>query len=484
MPYYGPQYEKIDGGDGAMFEEYNFGVAVTEEFQSSTGSEISPVGFNVTLYDIPEEFNQVIKFGEKGYVKIVGGDEYDYNWGTGEDPATRIVYINQEIGEKDETGVDKWVELTIEALGADEFGKPHWASQPSDYYPVTDPLGSIVETETFTITLTEFLPKVLGPAPHIDEDIRVILKNSNGTEVECNKDNLSNNSITCTYPDTVKIKVRGNYTKWLFPYDTWEYYFEKDQEYTPNPDHEPFLLDSEENRTYDESVKGVPVSTLMNAEESASLSVIDFGDVPSSQDVTMLSGEAGETASTVGLPNYPGRIASTKTTKALPFDPNDFVDAYRITQEYKSGTGPFGVIKDLSVEVPLNVNILQYYQDPQTDIDVLYKFSVTSVVTGGPLEVEYAVGNSLVANSIVTIGEDSYLVLVGGFILIDDPPPAGSTYYTDANNIEFQYRPTMLGDSFGGGTFQVRHNVINDYVLGLEKYEQVLDERGLRRIRE
>ena len=499
MPYYGPQYERMgeSGADAKLFEEYKFGTKVTETFLDSTSTPTLPSGFDVSLYDLPTSaFKQQIKFGDKGYITYPGGSDA-YNWQSQKEnplpPADRIIYINESIGEKDDTGLDKWIEITLEALGADAEGKPDWASRgtrPSrpdpTYDPPANPLGAIVETETFTVTFEEFTPNVLGTAPYIDEDIRVIFIHSNGTEVECNSTNLSQISMTATYPETIKIKVRGKYTKWLFPYDTWEYYYERTDDagnpavYTPNPDHQPFLIESEDQRTYDESVEGIPASTIMNEVESQSLSVIDFGDVPSAQEGTMTSAEGLVGDSTVGLPNYPGRQEVTETSKKLQIDPNEFVDAYRITQEYKSGTGPFGVIKDLSVEVPFGVNILKYDQDPITDLDVTYRFSVTSVVTGGPNSIEYAVGTSVVAGDVVYVGDVSWIVLVGGFIFANDPP-SGNTYYTDANSIEFQYRPSMLGTSFGAGEFEITQNVMNDYKLGLDRYEEVLEERGLRR---
>ena len=464
MPYYGPAFERIDGGDAKMFEEYKFGIPVTAEFISSTSSETLPVTISAKIFDIPvNDFEQVIKFGEKGYIKI-GGDEYNYNWGDDGSPATRIIYIDEDIGEKDDIGLDKWVELTLESLGADANGKPHWASQPTDYYPFTDPLGPIVQEETFTLTFREFTPNVLGTSPYIDEDLRVIFIKSDGTQIECNKNNLSEISVTCTYPETVKIKVRGKYTKWLFPYDKQEYYFDKDKEYTPVPEHEPFDIEAEQKRLFDESQEEVPLAILEPDPDPD----INYGDVPSIQ-------KAG-----IEDADYQAQVIISETYKQLPFNPNDFVDAYRITQDFKYGTGPFGVIKDLSVEIPLEVNILKYEQDPNTDVDCRYRFQVGSVITGGPTTVTYEVGIALTAGSIVSVGDASYLVNVGGFVLVNDPP-SGTAYYTDANGIEFQYRPDMLGTSFGAGTFYIKQNVMNNYLLGLQRYEEVLDERGLRR---
>ena len=52
------------------------------------------------------------------------------------------------------------------------------------------------------------------------------------------------------------------------------------------------------------------------------------------------------------------------------------------------------------------------------------------------------------------------------------PIPAGPVY---------RYIPDPMGTSFGAATVRLRQNVLNNYIGGQERYQEVIENRPLRR---
>jgi len=372
------------------------------------------------------------------------------------------------------------MDIKLEAIGFDVYGKPTWNSQNSNYYFIDctngyEAVGSIVRSETFTITFNGMSPEIRPDAPYLDDDIIVKLVNSNGTEVSADKDSTSPISMTATYPETVTIKVFGSFGKKLFPDEAWEYYFEKYDpvtgeayDYTPVPEHLSIDIEvgGDRSGTYDD----------------------------------------GE-----------GNSVPFTETKIFPKDPNDFVDAYRIDQNNKSGIGTNEIVRDLSEEVPEGVYMLAYEadttereagttlrdsegrgeDDPDFDpstadtirenhIDVVLSFSVTSSIP--PIvKTAWALGSTYAAGDYVTNGGNIYHVDVGGTTNLGPTPPAdvgpsGTGFFVDNSGITYRYVPSFADTtSFGAGDWTTTMYVINDQQIGYARFQELVDAEPTKR---
>jgi hypothetical protein len=388
------------------------------------------------------------------------------------DERDRIVYLGEDLREDlnnnytgccfDENGnfvqepslnQKRTIDIKLEAIGFDTYGKPTWASQNAKFYhiqcepPLTDPsqpteevVGTIVRSETFTLTFNGMSPQIRPDPPYLDDDIIVKLVNSNGTTVECDKDSTSPISMTATYPETITIKVFGSFGKKLFPNEAWEYYFRKynpetnePNDYTPVPEHLSISLPTEFTRQVDDG--------------------------------------------TGNLIEY---------TKVYPTDPNDYYDAYRVDQDNKVGIGTNGVVRDLSEEVPEGVYMLGYVQDPAEDVDVVLSFSVTSSIPpivstpwslySGPL-----IPSTYVAGDYVTNGGNLYRVDVGGTVAVGPAPnldagPSGTGFTTDVSGIVYRYIPSNIADitSYGAGDWTTTMYVLNDQSIGFQQFQDLV----------
>lgn len=405
----------------------------------------------------------------------------------------RIVYIGEELGESlnnnytgccfDENGNQvaepslnqkRTMDITLEAIGFDSYGKPKWASQPNNFYfvscGVSEPVGSIVRSETFTITFNSMVPNIGSTAPYLDDDTTVTFRRSDGVTATATSTS-GTISMTATYPQTIKIEVRGMFGKKLFPNDTWEYYFEKfdsvtrlPKTYTPVPGHLKITVPTEYPRAFD------------TIQTSTAPEVVDG------------SGNVTQTKATITNTQWVSQTATSTIDKVLPVDPNTFIDAYRIDQQNKNGTG---IVRDLSEEIPSDAIIMKYVQDPEEDLDVVLNFTVTSSIPSLNA-VAWATGLTLTAGSYVTNGGNTYLVEVGGFVSPGLPPdtpadvgPSGTAFFVDASGITYRYIPTNIANlsSYGAGSWSTTIYVMNDQRVGAELFEDVLDAQGVRRVK-
>ena len=496
MPYFKQYKEEIGGGPFGIDVIYNISD-YSETGTFPTGTAETPGGnVTATLYGTPSvSFRQQWKLPTE-----FESDPYNntkFNVTGYSNPVDRILYVGDDLSlplnnnyggccfdengdpiEEPKLDQKRVMDITLEALGFDAYGKPTWASQNANYYfydsfgnKVIEPVGPVVRSETFTVTLDEFLPNILETSPHIDDDITVEFLRSDGLSVICSRDNLVNISMSATYPETIKIKIRGNYTKYLFPYDTWEYYFEKidpetrePQVYTPVPGHLKIEVDTEYFRTFDE------------VQEDGSLAIEDPDGT-----VTQLS-------DTITNTDYLNNLEVSTLSSELPYDPNDFIDAYRIDQNNKNGTGTNGIVLDLSTEIPAEADgILQYQQDPTNDKDITYTFTTTSSIPALTVR-SWALGIGVAVGDYISNGGNIYHVDVGGIVNIGPEPPAdtgpsGTGFFVDNSGITYRYIPNNIANysEFGAGTWQTTQFIMNNYLIGAEKYQEIVEQLQTQR---
>ena len=560
MPYYKPTVESIGGSGGVSIDvEYPIddgniesGVFPTmtgivigstsgSRFDSSprpilrgipTGTfrqvEYLPVDFSV---DPCSDFNfYVTEYSESRDRIVYTGENLEESlnaeytgccYKPGPNPGDPPVqYSEPNLGQK------RTLDMTLETLGFDMNGFAKWASQPNDFYHIScssgsQSVGAIVRSETFTVTFNKMEPQIRVVAPHMDDDFVVTMTNSNGTVVTIDKDTVGAQSISCTYPETITIGLSGEFSKKLFADETWEYYFEKfdpvsgdAKDYVINPDHLQFELDTTFERTFDEVQELTPEVITHDGTDPV------YGDLISN---------TGDSNVVIQSDSITGSDFTTRTTtstisKELPYDPNDFIDAYRINQENKSGTGTGNdnVVRDLSQEIPSGSKILRYQADrtpraagtsvldaegdAQTMVnsdgryvtnpdfdnstasttrpghqDITLHFTVTSNITPTFVSAPWAVTSYAVGNY-VTKGGNLYVVTIGGTVSTGPMPPpdvgpSGTSFFTDNSGIQYRYIPINIGalDSYGAGDFTTTIYVMNDELLGFDRLQELLD---------
>ena len=400
-------------------------------------------------------------------------------------PDDRVIAYGDDLTENNEIGFGRWLDVRLDCIGLDIDGRPDWYSQINSYYTsqnsngsATDPqLLAIEKEETITVTFNGFDPPILGTSPNIDQDliVRLIKKNSSGNItqiVTCDKDNLSNINISATYPETITIHVEGNYTRLLFPNETWTYAFDKNSEYTIIPEHLPVVLENEGPRLFDPSLELTATDVTDEVEE-----------------LTVGSETGNEITVTYFSATKLNELAAASgAIKVLPQDPNEVFDAYQIDQTHSNQSRINGIVFDLSQEFPTDAEIVKYNQDPVIDRDVTYTFTVTSSMpawNSSPWAAGiYAVGDY------VTNGGNLYRVIFGGTATASTGPPTGTTNYRGTTLIGgiqtpsgpvYRYVPDPIGSGFGAATIKLRQNVLNNYINGQERYSEILDSRSNRR---
>ena len=490
MPYYKQISENIGSAGGSQIRVlYNVDKGNTETGTFPIGTSVQPLGsVSGMLRGIPgTSFRQKEKLPVDFSIDPCNDTKFNV---TGySTPRDRIVYIGEDLNESlnsnytgccfDENGNQvpepslnqkRVMDITLEGIGFDIYGKPVWESQPTDFYfiscGVSEGIANIIRSETFTVTFDGMTPQISGTAPYLDDDITVTLERSDGQSVTATS-STSTVSMTATYPQTIKIKVRGKFSKKLFPNDTWEYYFEKydaetrePKNYTPIPGHLKITVPTEFPRAFDETQE-VVVDPMTAAQ-------------------------------------YETNITESTLIKQYPQDPNEFVDAYRIDQNNKNGTG---LVLDLSQEVPVSNGgiLLRYIQDQEDDIDVKFSFSVTSSIP--PLTViPWAFLTTLSAGDYVSFGGTVWYVEVGGVVdagtpgdPLADPPtegtpadtgPSGTGFFTDNSGITYRYMPPLSNyTTYGAGTLETTMYIMNDQKIGAARFEELLNQQQKRRIK-
>lgn len=561
MPYYKPTVETLGGGGG--------GVTIDVEYPIDDGnveSGVFPTMTGITIGSTTgSRFDSAPKpilrgiptntFRQLEYLPVDFSadpcDDYSFYVTAYSEPRDRIVYTGQNLQEslnaeytgccfkpgpnpgdppvqysEPNLGQKRTLDMTLESLGFDMNGFAKWASQPNDFYHIdcvsgAETVGPIVRSETFTVTFNKMEPQIRIAAPHMDDDFVVTMTNSNGTVVTIDKDTVGSQSISCTYPETITIALSGQFSKKLFADETWEYYFEKFNpengepiDYTVNPDHLSFDLDTEFERTFDEVQETSPAVVTHDGTNPV------YGDlIPNtgSENIVIQSDSITGTEFTT-------RTAASTITKELPFNPNDFIDAFRIDQDNKSGvgTGSDNVVRDLSQEIPSGSKILKFESDrtpraagiavldaegdaettvnsdgryvnnPDFDNstasttrpghqDITLHFTVTSNITPAFVSTPWTVTTYTVGDY-VTNGGSLYVVTIGGTVGTGPMPPpdvgpSGTSFFTDNSGIQYRYIPSNIGalDSYGAGDFTTTLYVMNDELLGFARLEELLE---------
>jgi len=402
-------------------------------------------------------------------------------------PDDRVIAYGDDLAGNNEIGFGRWLDFRLDCIGLDIDGRPDWYSQINSYYTsqnsnngTVDPqLLAIEKAETVTVTFNGFDPPILGTSPNIDQDliVQLIRKDGNGNVVQtvtCDKNNLSNINISATYPETITIHVEGNYTRLLFPNETWTYAFDKSKDYTIIPEHLPVLLDSEGPRLFDPS------------------QLLTATDVTDEVEELTVGTETGNeiTVTYFSATKLNELAAASGALKVLPQDPNEVFDAYQIDQTYSNQSRINGIVFDLSQEFPTDAEIIKYEQDQVVNRDVTYTFTVTSSMPAWN-SAPWAAGTYAVGDYVTNDG-NLYRVILAGTATLETGPPIGTTNYRGTVSVGvppvetpsgpvYRYIPDPIGSGFGAATIQLRQNVLNNYINGQVRYSEILDSRPNRR---
>ena len=462
MPNYKEVNESIGAGPSNIDVLYETGTPVTLSYPA--GSALTPSTTQGKYFSAPsptyrQSWKLPVEFSEDPCAPL--------NWYVTDysDSADRIVYLGEDLSENlnnayegccfDENGNQvsepslaqaRVTDIVLEGVQYDVYGKMGTASG-IEYKNgcTTVGMSSIRASETFTVTFNSMVPNIGGSAPYLDDDVTVTLLRSDGSSVVATSSS-GTVSMSAVAPQTITIKVGGYFGKKLFPDETWEYYYEKNSEYDPNPNHLNFEI-----------------------------------DIP----------ERGE-------------------------DPNEFIEPYRIDKDNNSGS-----VVDLSLEVPEGVSLLKYESDRterEAGInpiegstsraghrDIVFNFTTTSSVPAITY-VTWAIGAVLPTGSYVLKGGSTYHVDVGGTVSGGTPGspgdptavppvpstpgtpadtgPSGSGFFVDESGITYRYIPPEgVLTSIGAGTWSTTLYVMNDYLVGQTRFEELLDAAVARRVK-
>ena len=462
MPNYKEVNESIGAGPSNIDVLYETGTPVTLSYPA--GSALTPSTTQGKYFSAPsptyrQSWKLPVEFSEDPCAPL--------NWYVTDysDSADRIVYLGEDLSENlnnayegccfDENGNQvsepslaqaRVTDIVLEGVQYDVYGKMGTASG-IEYKNgcTTVGMSSIRASETFTVTFNSMVPNIGGSAPYLDDDVTVTLLRSDGSSVVATSSS-GTVSMSAVAPQTITIKVGGYFGKKLFPDETWEYYYEKNSEYDPNPNHLNFEI-----------------------------------DIP----------ERGE-------------------------DPNEFIEPYRIDKDNNSGS-----VVDLSLEVPEGVSLLKYESDRterEAGInpiegstsraghrDIVFNFTTTSSVPAITY-VTWAIGAVLPTGSYVLMGGSTYHVDLGGTVSGGTPGspgdptavppvpstpgtpadtgPSGSGFFVDESGITYRYIPPEgVLTSIGAGTWSTTLYVMNDYLVGQTRFEELLDAAVARRVK-
>ena len=478
MPNYRPVTESIGAGPSNIDVDYEVGTAVSLSYPVGTYDPNTSAYINVgtatansnyrnkRYYLLPgSTFRQTWKVPDGTAIDPCDSSGQTWYVDNYSDPTDRIVYLAEDLTEEldnnytgccfDENGnqVDepslnqaRVTDITLEGLQFDTYGKILTASG-IEYKNgcTTVAAASVVRSETFTVTFNSMTPNIASSAPYLDDDVTVTLERSDGTSVTATS-STGTVTLSATAPQTITIKIGGEFGKKLFPEETWEYYYEKNSEFTANPNHLNFEI-----------------------------------DVP----------ERGQ-------------------------DPNDFVEPYRIDKDNNSGQN----LNDVSQEVPTGVSLLKFEGD-RTDRsagtslrdadgnpegtedydsstatlsraghrDIVFNFTVTSSIPA-LTTTAWAIGTPLATGSYCTNGGSTYYVELGGTPSTGNPGagipadvgPSGTSFFIDNSGMRYRYIPPEgLVTTAGAGSWSTTLYVMNDYRIGQERFNELLDAAEARR---
>ena len=465
MPNYRPVTESIGAGPSNIDVDYEVGTAVSLSYPVGTYDPNTQTYINVgtatassnyrnkRYYLLPgSTFRQTWKVPDG--VSIDSCDSSGQTWyvDSYSDPNDRIVYLGQDLTESlqgeytgccfDENGnqvpepslnQQRVTDITLEGIQFDTYGKILTASGIEYKNGCTVVAGaSVVRSETFTVTFNSMVPNIAANAPYLDDDVTVTLERSDGTTVVATS---SSGTVTMSAvaPQTITIKIGGEFGKKLFPEETWEYYYEKNSEYTANPDHLNFEIDVPE--------RGADPNDYFE----------------------------------------PYRIDKDNNSGSL----ND------LSQEVPSGVSLLGFESDIT-ERSAGTNPIEGSTSRAGHRDIVFNFTVTSSIPALST-IAWALFTPIPTGSYCTNGGSTYYVESGGTPSTGSPGagipadvgPSGTGFFIDNSGMRYRYIPPEgTVTTAGAGSWSTTLYVMNDYRIGATRFQELLDEATARRVKE
>ena len=460
MPNYKPVVESIGAGPSNIDVEYEVGTAVSLSYPVGTydTNTLSYIDVGTATansnyrgkryYSLPgSTFRQVWKVPDG--VSIDSCDSSGQTWyvDSYSDPTDRIVYLAEDLTESlngeytgccfDENGnqvpepslnQQSVTDITLEGIQFDTYGKILTASGIEYKNGCTVVAAdTVVRSETFTVTFNSMVPNIASSAPYLDDDVTVTLERSDGTSVTATS-STGTVTLSATAPQTITIKIGGEFGKKLFPDETWEYYYEKNSEYTANPDHLNYEID-----------------------------VPERGPDPN---------------------DYfePYRIDKDNNSGSL----ND------LSQEVPSGVSLLGFESDIT-ERSAGTNPIEGSTSRAGHRDIVFNFTVTSSIPA-LTTIPWALLTPIPTGSYCTNGGSTYYVELGGTPGTvaggggTDVGPSGTSFFIDATGMRYRYIPPEgLVTTAGAGSWSTTLYVMNDYRIGAARFQELLNEATARR---
>tara|TARA_A100001234_G_scaffold150077_1_gene132095 strand:+ start:787 stop:2184 length:1398 start_codon:yes stop_codon:yes gene_type:complete len=465
MPNYRPVTESIGAGPSNIDVDYEVGTAVSLSYPVGTydpntlsyinvGTATANSNYrNKRYYLLPgSTFRQTWKVPNG--VSIDSCDSSGQTWyvDSYSDPNDRIVYLAEDLTESlngeytgccfDENGNQvpepslnqkRVTNITLEGIQFDTYGKILTASG-IEYKNgcTTVAAASVVRSETFTVTFDSMVPNIASSAPYLDDDVTVTLERSDGTTVVATSSS-GTVSMSATAPQTITIKFGGEFGKKLFPEETWEYYYEKNSEYTANPDHLNFEIDIPE--------RGPDPNDYFE----------------------------------------PYRIDKDNNSGSL----ND------LSQEVPSGVSLLGFESDIT-EREAGTNPIDGSTSRAGHRDIVFNFTVTSSIPALST-IAWALFTPIPTGSYCTNGGSTYYVEVGGTPSTGSPGagipadvgPSGTGFFIDNSGMRYRYIPPEgTVTTAGAGTWSTTLYVMNDYRIGAARFQELLGQATARRVKE
>ena len=462
MPNYRPVTESIGAGPSNIDVDYEVGTAVSLSYPVGTydpntlsyinvGTATANSNYrNKRYYLLPgSTFRQTWKVPNG--VSIDSCDSSGQTWyvDSYSDPNDRIVYLAEDLTESlngeytgccfDENGNQvpepslnqkRVTNITLEGIQFDTYGKILTASG-IEYKNgcTTVAAASVVRSETFTVTFDSMVPNIASSAPYLDDDVTVTLERSDGTTVVATSSS-GTVSMSATAPQTITIKFGGEFGKKLFPEETWEYYYEKNSEYTANPDHLNFEIDIPE--------RGPDPNDYFE----------------------------------------PYRIDKDNNSGSL----ND------LSQEVPSGVSLLGFESDIT-EREAGTNPIDGSTSRAGHRDIVFNFTVTSSIPALST-IAWALFTPIPTGSYCTNGGSTYYVEVGGTPSTGSPGagipadvgPSGTGFFIDNSGMRYRYIPPEgTVTTAGAGTWSTTLYVMNDYRIGAARFQELLGQATARR---
>ena len=462
MPNYRPVTESIGAGPSNIDVDYEVGTAVSLSYPVGTydpntlsyinvGTATASSNYrNKRYYLLPgSTFRQTWKVPNG--VSIDSCDSSGQTWyvDSYSDPNDRIVYLAEDLTESlngeytgccfDENGNQvpepslnqkRVTNITLEGIQFDTYGKILTASG-IEYKNgcTTVAAASVVRSETFTVTFDSMVPNIASSAPYLDDDVTVTLERSDGTTVVATSSS-GTVSMSATAPQTITIKFGGEFGKKLFPEETWEYYYEKNSEYTANPDHLNFEIDIPE--------RGPDPNDYFE----------------------------------------PYRIDKDNNSGSL----ND------LSQEVPSGVSLLGFESDIT-EREAGTNPIDGSTSRAGHRDIVFNFTVTSSIPALST-IAWALFTPIPTGSYCTNGGSTYYVEVGGTPSTGSPGagipadvgPSGTGFFIDNSGMRYRYIPPEgTVTTAGAGTWSTTLYVMNDYRIGAARFQELLGQATARR---